>query len=488
MKTHPSSQTASSLLAIALLTSVVSAQNVGIGTTTPKSKLSVNGSTAAGGIAVGDASYTSTTGTVAPLNGAIIQGNTGIGTPTPGQLLHVVDGNILRENSNGNASTFITTDGGVRVFRNGPALVSPTVNGYVDVRNDSAGGTSYGRMYYYKGVAGQAAPLNAGEGLGFGAGTSTNAAMLIEAETGRVGINDLTPSEAQLVVRGGVSGSGGAGKTFNEASVNLGNQGAFSPLISIFASNVIAAGTSLVANGSVIAASSLTPSDSRLKNIIGPSDATADLELLKKIRITDYTMKDGSLLGEQPVKKVIAQQVEEVYPAAISKTTGYLPDVRAKGRVSAKSDGSFEISMESPHGLATGDRVKLMHPNGEPEFATVTGCGENSFTAKLEMAKDGGEVLVYGRQVNDLRTVDYDALSMLNISATQELARKMAAIEAENAELKAQCRQVVSLQAENEHLKAQVEGLGKLADRMAALEKLVAANPSTATKETMAAK
>lgn len=74
-----------SLLAAAFLAPSVSAQNVGIGTTTPKSKLSVNGSTASGGIAVGDAAYTSTTGTVAPLNGAIIQGRTGIGTPAPSQ-------------------------------------------------------------------------------------------------------------------------------------------------------------------------------------------------------------------------------------------------------------------------------------------------------------------------------------------------------------------------------------------------------------------
>src|SRR5687768_645868 len=89
------------LLTTALLTSVVSAQNVGIGTTTPKSKLSVNGSTASGGIAVGDATYTSTTGTVAPANGAIIQGFTGIGTKTPGWPLTVVNDQSTAGHTNG---------------------------------------------------------------------------------------------------------------------------------------------------------------------------------------------------------------------------------------------------------------------------------------------------------------------------------------------------------------------------------------------------
>ena len=83
MTTLQSVPLAAGLLATALLTPVVSAQNVGIGTTTPKSKLSVNGSTASGGLAIGDATYTSTTGTVAPTNGAIIQGNTGIATVAP---------------------------------------------------------------------------------------------------------------------------------------------------------------------------------------------------------------------------------------------------------------------------------------------------------------------------------------------------------------------------------------------------------------------
>jgi hypothetical protein len=89
MKTRIDSIAVAGLLAAALLTTVVSAQNVGIGTTTPKSKLSVNGSTASGGMAIGDATYTSTTGTVAPVNGAIIQGNTGIGMNAPVYTLQV---------------------------------------------------------------------------------------------------------------------------------------------------------------------------------------------------------------------------------------------------------------------------------------------------------------------------------------------------------------------------------------------------------------
>ena len=71
------------ILTAVCLAATAHAQNVGIGVGTPQSKLSVNGTTASGGIAVGDSTYTSTAGTVPPVGGAIIQGQVGIGTNAP---------------------------------------------------------------------------------------------------------------------------------------------------------------------------------------------------------------------------------------------------------------------------------------------------------------------------------------------------------------------------------------------------------------------
>jgi Chaperone of endosialidase len=72
-----------------LFVSSAAAQNVGIGVSNPQSKLSVNGTTASGGLAIGDSTYTSTSGTVAPANGALIQGSVGVGILTPQVSLHV---------------------------------------------------------------------------------------------------------------------------------------------------------------------------------------------------------------------------------------------------------------------------------------------------------------------------------------------------------------------------------------------------------------
>jgi Chaperone of endosialidase len=105
-----------------LFVSSAAAQNVGIGVSNPQSKLSVNGTTASGGLAIGDSTYTSTSGTVAPANGAIIQGSTGIGILTPQVPLHV------------NGREFVSPGGVSGQFWNGTAnkngvLIDPS--GYV---------------------------------------------------------------------------------------------------------------------------------------------------------------------------------------------------------------------------------------------------------------------------------------------------------------------------------------------------------------------
>jgi hypothetical protein len=426
-------------------------------------------------LAIGDSTYTSTSGTVAPTNGAIIQGNTGIGTKAPQALLHVVDGNLVRSNSNGTASATINTDGGVRLYRN-PATAS-YIGGYLDMGITSSP-TFVGRIFSYTGAAGQPAPFTVGSGLGLSTNVSNSFPnVLIDASTGNVGINDLTPTEAKLVVSGvGTTGSFGPGEFFNNNSgPQLVTGGTASGGWCIYAS-----GGGIVATGDIVtvsnirAVTSFTPSDIRLKNIVGRSDPAKDLNTLEKIEITDYTMKDTSVVGTGTLKKVIAQQVEKVYPRAVSKTTDYLPDVLAAGKSTLKNESDraiLEIHSDSDLDLKIGDRVKLFNEKGEADFAIVLTADKHAFTARLKRIHDGEKVFIYGRQVDDLRIVDYDAISMLNVSATQELAKKavaqdarIAALEAENTKLKVQAHELTDLKAEN----------AELAARMGTLEKAVA--------------
>jgi hypothetical protein len=52
----------------------------------------------------------------------------------------------------------------------------------------------------------------------------------------------------------------------------------------------------------------------------------------------------------------------------------------------------------------------------------------------------GEKVFVYGREVEDFRSVDYEAITMLNVSATQELSRENEALKKRVAELETKDR------------------------------------------------
>jgi len=164
-------------------------------------------------------------------------------------------------------------------------------------------------------------------------------------------------------------------------------------------------------------------SDARIKTDLHVSDTAKDLETLMDIEITDYHYKDKVASNNGPQKKVIAQQVEKVYPQAVSQISGLVPDVFKKAAV---KDGWVELASD----LKKGDRVKLIGKKAEA-IHEVLEIRDGAFRPDGQVADE--QVFVYGREVKDFRTVDYDAIAMLNVSATQELARKL---QAENAALR----------------------------------------------------
>jgi hypothetical protein len=432
-----------------LFASSAAAQNVGIGVSNPQSKLSVNGTTSSGGLAIGDSTYTSTAGMVSPTNGAIIQGFACIGTTKPRGRLTVVNDNGKNGGQNAelslvsygtsHATDFETynargTEAAPTNLGNGDILGGLFFNGYVN--NTATVGLS-GVSSTYRGDG-----KTTLSDMEFGVSGATH--MYIDP-LGNVGINTgvTTPPLAPLVV-------GGNPTTLTETNVTQSyfSFGAVSNLIhstgvngtntasAVFHDNVWSSSIFVSYNGVV------TASDARLKNVIGHSDSAKDFETLKQIEITDYTMKDVVKLGDAPCKKVIAQQVEKVYPTAV-KTIGYkgftfTPDIY-EASSSVKSDGqnAYTISLAKTHGLKEGETVRLITEKN-PELSVVAHVvNDTTFTVTTKEPL-GDKVFVYGKQCLDLKSVDYDAIAMLNVSATQELAKKVEALEAENDRLKAQ--------------------------------------------------
>jgi len=173
-------------------------------------------------------------------------------------------------------------------------------------------------------------------------------------------------------------------------------------------------------------------SDERIKNIINKSDSKADLEILKQIQITDYQYKDKLRYGDKIHKKVIAQQIQPIFPQAVSTTTGFLPDIM---KIASVSDHN-RINLSNTN-LVAGDFVRLVMKNHKEVDLQVVAVKEvdvqvvavkekyfevkSSLEDQIQFSLEDQEVFVYGKRVDDFHIVDYDKLITLAISTIQEL-------------------------------------------------------------------
>jgi hypothetical protein len=193
-------------------------------------------------------------------------------------------------------------------------------------------------------------------------------------------------------------------------------------------------------NGYILAIEFDALSDARIKNIAGLSDSAQDLAMLNAIEVTDYTMKDKARYGDRRHKKVIAQQVETVFPQLVTRHTDFIPDVYKIASHIEQVEGGYKLGFDMPHGLTeTAKKLKLL-PEGKNVFEQVDVVSIPSPREVIVRASGwtAEHVFVFGEQVDDLRTVDYEGLSALNVSATQELSKRLDLQQTRQSQLVAQ--------------------------------------------------
>lgn len=253
-------------------------------------------------------------------------------------------------------------------------------------------------------------------------GASSNALVL--ADNGNVGIGTQDPVKAKLEVEGFDAHSVNNYAFYNNTGYTHDITGPFELDFSIYADSRIA-GFSFVAH-----------SDERIKNIKGKSDNAADLHTLMDIEITDYQMVDSLQYGNTLHKKVIAQQVAKVFPQAVTNnTTEIVPDIFQTATMDKNGWVTLEtLNLNVSNPIKKGDKIKIIFEQGEALLKVIE-TNKNSFRVDVETLKfnvstdDTPEnIFVYGKQVNDFHTVDYEAISMLNVSATQQLAKENTAL------------------------------------------------------------
>ena len=277
--------------------------------------------------------------------------------------------------------------------------------------------------------------------------------LMVLNEDGRLGIGTINPTRAKVEIIGSAVNNLSYG--FLNAAGSTGTASG-------------AAGYSLYADLRIAAAEFNAFSDARIKNILGQSDRQADLQALMAIQITDYQHIDTIQQGTKVHKKVIAQQVAEVFPQAVSNTTReVIPDIYQKATF---KEGWIQLATN----LKVGERVKIITESTN-DIHEVTAVEANRFQvadlfaipisegivgpqdSSPKLTTDNSPlttVFIYGREVNDFHTVDYEAISMLNVSATQQQQHLIEAQQQRIEVLEAEIIQFKKLHQEVAELKA----------------------------------
>jgi len=268
-----------------------------------------------------------------------------------------------------------------------PSVGNSENNGIMFPKDPGGGGGDAAWIRYY---------VRGGEATTFEIGTSNDSDdhIALMPNAGNVGIGTPNPNKGKLHIEGSVEYVDPRGYQY------LTNKTGTKHAYSLYASDRIGC-TEFNAF-----------SDLRIKEIKGTSDSQADLQTLLQIQVTDYYYKDKIAKGNRPKKKVIGQQIATVYSQAVSTHVDTVPDIL-----------EFAIIEENwvtlnNHNLKIGDKVKIFWNNNDSQLFTVEETKTDQFKISLNRT---GDIFVYGREVDDFHVVDYDALSMLHISATQEL-------------------------------------------------------------------
>jgi hypothetical protein len=403
--------------------SVQSGQLAVAGNATVGGTLGVTGPATLGNVSVGGmlgvngntTLATTTTGALTAAS-ANVSGRVGIGTQQPAAMLHV-HGNYQNDGTGGFMLDASDTSDVDYYLQLNPYAPTPNLVGYQFVTVST--------------WAVQKGPVLA---LAFDG-------------TGNVGIGTTSPQAPLDVEAAPGPGVGGILAYFNSDGTGTQNPSGDGPY-SIIASAQIKAGGGFRVS-----------SDARIKTNPQRSNALDDLARLLDIQITDYQYKDTIAKGTATQKKVVAQQVEKVFPQAVSKTTDVVPDIFKKAEC---KDGWVELMTD----LKVGDRVRLMDDKSREVYDVLEIDDKEHGKFRTAFKPEGNALFVYGREVKDFGVVDYDAIAMLNVSATQQIKRE------KDGEVKALRVEIAELRAANVAL---MKRLQKLERKMESVPNLAAA-------------
>jgi len=174
--------------------------------------------------------------------------------------------------------------------------------------------------------------------------------------------------------------------------------------------------TSIYSSSGILAGSSICSVSDRRSKI--PEEPLSDpyLSFVDKIKVHQFSWIDK--VEKDSGKKIgfFAQEVKEVLPDAVGRTTGVVPTIYRQ----AETFTGTTITVKN-HGLTTEKKLEIVDlENGKTTIDILRVIDADNLEVKFEkVPKD--KIFVVGPEVDDLHAVNYDYLMAVSFGAVKEL-------------------------------------------------------------------
>ena len=209
------------------------------------------------------------------------------------------------------------------------------------------------------------------------------------------------------------------------------------------------------ANGRITSAEVDVISDSRIKTNVISVEPASMLDRANAMRVVTYNYIDKLMKGNNTKTGFIAQELEQVMPDAVNRSTDVIPNVFAPAECTELDGTTLTITTTAPHGFVAGDNIVLYDCDNKPFNVTVSEIkNDHVFAIQNWSQTADDDIFVYGKKVNDFRQVDFDQVTALSIGAIQELTKELKDAKEKNKMLE---QQISDIHAENKATKSDMD-------------------------------
>jgi hypothetical protein len=202
----------------------------------------------------------------------------------------------------------------------------------------------------------------------------------------------------------------------------------------------------------------LSSSDRRKKTNISNADTSTALSKILSLPLKTYNYIDKVADGDELVYGLIAQEVKEIMPEAITLGTGNIPSIYKMATSVELSEDEINviITVDIPETaeLKVGGKVQLVVEDMKEKHTTtvVSFTSYELVVPKWDDFDETKNVFVVGPEINDYHTLDKPYLAVVCMGGIQELSKRNDALTA----------RVTALETTNTTLQQQIATLNQL--------------------------